>query len=135
MFIHRTFSAVCIGNNLIRETVFPGLLDVFNNRRNQPQCIIRTCIIDTVHNVRLVCGRDHGRGLKWFLLLLAIIRLKPFRLEQMQSISHGSQSAKQLHDSLLTLLRVGMWNCHRILCRVTISESHTSADLNKGSKS
>ena len=84
-----------------------------------------------MHDFTSVRRRYHsGR----FERLPGLIRIKPARLKQMQTVSLPCQRPQKLHKTAPALFGVGMRHHHGVLRRVPVSEADPSADFNKRGK-
>ena len=84
MFVHGAFPAVRVGQQRIRKIEIACLLDIFHKGGHQPECIVRAGVSKAVHIVILIRRWDDCRGFEGLDL---VVRNKPLRLEQVQSIT------------------------------------------------
>ena len=86
MFIHGSFSAIRVRDHSSGKVKISGLLYILSDRGNQPQCIIRTYIFDSVYNIFFMDPRYDRRGTERLFVSL-LHRFEPSRLEQMKAVS------------------------------------------------
>ena len=128
MLPNGAFSFVCIGDNLIKEGKIAALPDVFHDGRDQPEGIVRAGIADAVEHPFLIRLRDHGRGFDGTVVLC----FEHSGIEQVEPVTFPHLSAEELADPHHAAVRLPVGNAHGVLRGIPVTQSRTSADLDKG---
>ena len=94
---------VSIRHHLLKQIKFPCLFYILHNGADQPQRVIRAGVLQAVdHLIPAGCGHHCGG----FEGLHFRIRVKPFRLEQVQAIPLRHLAPQKLYDPLTAFFRV-----------------------------
>ena len=129
MRIDRPLAAVGVGQHLVREGQVSRLPDVLYNTGHQPQGIVGAGVLETVDDLALVRGGDHGRGLEGLLLLLL---LEPPGLKEVQAVALSGQSLQKLHQAAPALVRIGVGHHHGVLGRIPVAQAYPAPNLDEG---